>query len=108
MDEVDLEEDVRVVLAQETLEIVDILCKEKNVLQQIYELVDAKTRKRLQSLSSLKDSVSGLVDYFKKSDPKTCSQFLNTMWMFCDTIPLELEIKMLSTVGPSTGKMLLI
>ncbi|XP_062860238.1 NLR family, CARD domain containing 5 [Trichomycterus rosablanca] len=107
MDEVDLEEDVLVVVAQEASEIVDILCREKNnVLQQIYELVDARTRKRLQSLPTLRDSVSGLVDYFKTSDRNKCCQFLNTMWMFCEMIPLELEIKMLSTVGTSTGAVL--
>ncbi|KAF5890835.1 protein NLRC5 isoform X1, partial [Clarias magur] len=104
MEELDLEEDVRVVVAQETTAIVDVLCLQRNnVLQQIYGLVDARTRERVQNLPSLRDSVSGVVDYFKNSDQNRCRHFLDTFWGFCENIPLELEIQILSVAGSSAG-----
>lgn len=105
MEELDLEEDVRVVVALETTAIVDVLCLQRNnVLQQIYGLVDARTRERVQNLPSLRESVSSVVDYFKNSDQNRCRHFLDTFWGFCENIPLELEIQILSVAGSSTGK----
>ncbi|KAM9481227.1 protein NLRC5 isoform 2-T2 [Clarias gariepinus] len=104
MEELDLEEDVRVVVALETTAIVDVLCLQRNnVLQQIYGLVDARTRERVQNLPSLRESVSSVVDYFKNSDQNRCRHFLDTFWGFCENIPLELEIQILSVAGSSTG-----
>ncbi|KAL7871202.1 hypothetical protein SRHO_G00086990 [Serrasalmus rhombeus] len=104
MEEVDLEEDVMNVVAEEATVIVDVLCRERsNVLEQIYGLVERSTRDRLQSLPSLRERVLGIVDYFKASDPQKCCQFLQTMWMFCQSIPLDLETKVLSIAGSSSG-----
>lgn len=107
MQELDLEEDVRVVVAQEATTIVDVLCIERNhILQQVYNLVEARTREKLQKMPSLRESVSGVVDYFKNSDQHTCRHFLDIIWTFCENIPLELEIRIVSVVGSSVGKFL--
>uniref|UniRef100_A0A3B4CEY7 NACHT domain-containing protein n=1 Tax=Pygocentrus nattereri TaxID=42514 RepID=A0A3B4CEY7_PYGNA len=104
MEEVDLEEDVMNVVAEEATVIVDVLCRERsNVLEQIYGLVERSTRDWLQSLPSLRERVLGIVDYFRASDPQKCCQFLQTMWMFCQSIPLDLETKVLSIAGSSSG-----
>ncbi|XP_026783264.3 NLR family, CARD domain containing 5 isoform X2 [Pangasianodon hypophthalmus] len=104
MEELDLEEDVRVVVAQEATAIVDILCKQRNnVLQQIYALVESRTREQLQHSPNLRESISGVVDYFKTSNQQICRHFLDTIWAFCEDIPLELEIRILSVAGSSTG-----
>lgn len=109
MEEMDLEEDVQVVMAQEVTAIVDILCEQRNnVLQQIYALVEPQTREQLQNLSNLRDSISGVVDYFQTSDQHTCRRFLKTIWAFCENIPLDLEIQILSVAGSSDGKFCLI
>uniref|UniRef100_A0A3B4CG09 NACHT domain-containing protein n=1 Tax=Pygocentrus nattereri TaxID=42514 RepID=A0A3B4CG09_PYGNA len=103
MEEVDLEEDVMNVVAEEATVIVDVLCRERsNVLEQIYGLVERSTRDWLQSLPSLRERVLGIVDYFRASDPQKCCQFLQTMWMFCQSIPLDLETKVLSIAGSSS------
>ncbi|KAL6479046.1 hypothetical protein MHYP_G00124790 [Metynnis hypsauchen] len=104
MEEVDLEEDVMNVVAEEATVIVDVLCRERsNVLEQIYGLVERSTRDWLRSLPSLRERVLGIVDYFKASDHQKCCQFLQTMWMFCQSIPLDLETKVLSIAGSSSG-----
>ncbi|XP_076849758.1 protein NLRC5 [Brachyhypopomus gauderio] len=95
----DLEEDIQDVVTQDVPAIVDVLCFQSDkVLEQIYGLMDHRTRGRLASLPRRRDSVLGIVDYFKTSRHR-CSQFLSAMWSFCENIPLELEIKMLSISG---------
>ncbi|XP_060779802.1 NLR family, CARD domain containing 5 isoform X2 [Neoarius graeffei] len=104
MEEVDLEEDAQVVLAQEATAIVDILCEQRtNVLQQIYALVETRTLEHLQHLSNLRDTIVGVVAYFQTSDQHTCRHFLETIWGFCENIPLELEVRILSIAGSSAG-----
>lgn len=105
MEENDLEEDFQLVVAQEATAIVDVLSMQRNnVLQQIYALVEARTREQLQQMPNLKESISGVVDYFRTSDQQTCRHFLNTVWTFCEDLPLELEIKILSIAGSSAGE----
>lgn len=105
MEEVDLEEDAQVVLAQEATAIVDILCEQRtNVLQQIYALVETRTLEHLQHLSNLRDTILGVVAYFQTSDQHTCRHFLETIWGFCENIPLDLEVRILSIAGSSAGK----
>lgn len=109
MDELDLEEDVRVVVDQEAAAIVDVLCLQRSsVLQQVYALVEARTREQLQQIPSLRQSVSGVVNYFRKSDQHACLNFLDTIWTFCENIPLELDTRIVSVVGSSAGKFCLI
>lgn len=105
MEDVDLEEDVVKVVEEETTVIVDILCREgSNVLEQIYALVERSSLDVLQKLPSLRERVLGIVNYFKDSDSDKCRQFLSTMWMFCQYIPLDFETKVLSIAGSSSGK----
>lgn len=105
MEELDLEEDVRVVVAQEGTAIVDVLCEQRNnVLQQIYALVDPQTCERLQHTLSHRESISAVVDFFKTSNQNTCRHFLCTIWELCENIPLDLEIRILSIAGSSAGK----
>lgn len=109
MEELNLEEDVQVVVDQEASAIVDVLCMQRsNVLQQVYDLVEARTREQLRQISSLRESVSGVVNYFRNSDQYSCRNFLDTIWTFCENIPLELEIRIVSVVGCSAGKFCLI
>ncbi|XP_053478970.1 NLR family, CARD domain containing 5 isoform X2 [Ictalurus furcatus] len=104
MEEMDLEEDVLDVVDQEASTIVDILCEQRdNVLQQIFPLVDARTREQLQHLPNNRESISGLVDYFRTSDQHTCRHFLDTIWSFCENIPLELDIRIVNLAGSSAG-----
>lgn len=105
MEDMDLEEDVQVVVAQEATAIVDVLCTQRNkVLQHIYALVEGQTREQLQHMSGLRESISSVVNYFRTSDQQTCRHFLNTIYTFCENIPLELEIKILSVAGSFSGK----
>uniref|UniRef100_A0A4W4HF30 NACHT domain-containing protein n=1 Tax=Electrophorus electricus TaxID=8005 RepID=A0A4W4HF30_ELEEL len=100
MDDIDLEDDIRNVVTQEAAIIVDVLCLQRdNVLGRIYGLVERNTRERLEHLPNRRDSVLGILDYFKTSERNRCLHFLKTMWMFCENIPLELEIKVLSIAG---------
>uniref|UniRef100_A0AAY5E8L2 NACHT domain-containing protein n=1 Tax=Electrophorus electricus TaxID=8005 RepID=A0AAY5E8L2_ELEEL len=104
MDDIDLEDDIRNVVTQEAAIIVDVLCLQRdNVLGRIYGLVERNTRERLEHLPNRRDSVLGILDYFKTSERNRCLHFLKTMWMFCENIPLELEIKVLSIAGWSFG-----
>ncbi|XP_046720408.1 NLR family, CARD domain containing 5 isoform X2 [Silurus meridionalis] len=104
MEEMDLEEDVQVVVIQEANAIKDVLCMQKdNVLQQIYALVEARTREQLLHLPNPRETISGVVDYFKTSDQHTCRHFLETFWAFCDDIPLELDTKIIHAAGPTAG-----
>ncbi|XP_072550952.1 protein NLRC5 isoform X2 [Salminus brasiliensis] len=99
-------EDVVEVVVQEAAIITDILCGQRaNVLEQIYGLLDFCTRDQLKRLPSLRQRVLGIVDYFKASDSDKCRQFLNVVWMFCENIPLDLEIKVLSVAGCSVDQM---
>lgn len=109
MEEMDLEEDVLDVVDQEASTIVDILCEQRdNVLQQIFALVDARTREQLQHLPNNRESISGLVDYFRTSDQHTCRHFLDIIWSFCENIPLELDIRIVNLAGSTAGKFCLI
>ncbi|KAK2848040.1 hypothetical protein Q7C36_009722 [Tachysurus vachellii] len=104
MEELDLEEDVHVVVAQEATAIVDVLCEQRNnVLQQIYALVDPQTCERPQHTLSHRESISAIVDFFKTSNQNKCRHFLCTIWELCENIPLDLEIRILSIAGSSTG-----
>ncbi|XP_058243901.1 NLR family, CARD domain containing 5 isoform X2 [Hemibagrus wyckioides] len=104
MEELDLEDDVLVVVAQEATAIVDVLCEQRiNVLNHIYALVEPRTRERLQSKPSLRETISGVVEFFKTSKQQTCRHFLCTIWELCENIPLDLEIRILSIAGSSAG-----
>lgn len=103
--DLDLEEDIQVVVAQEATAIVDVLCRQKdNVLKHIYALVDPRTCEQLRHLPNLRESISGVVDYFKTLDKHRCRHFLSTIWELCEDIPLELDIRILSIAGSSPGK----
>ncbi|XP_066541026.1 NLR family, CARD domain containing 5 isoform X2 [Hoplias malabaricus] len=102
MGDLNLEEDIVNVVAEEALVIVDVLSRERNnVLEQIYGLVEQRTRDKLQSLPCPKERAVGIVEYFKDLGSQKCGQFLYTMWMFCQNIPMDLETKVLSVVGAS-------
>ncbi|XP_049339557.1 NLR family, CARD domain containing 5 [Astyanax mexicanus] len=93
-------EDVVEVVAQEASIIVDILCGQKDkVLEQIYGLLDYNTQIQLKHLPSLRQKAVGIVEYFKTSNSDKCRKFLSNVWMFCENIPLDLEIKVLSVAG---------
>lgn len=105
MEELDLEDDVLVMVAQEATAIVDVLCEQRiNVLNHIYALVEPRTLEQLQRKPSLRETISGVVEFFKTSKQQTCRHFLCTIWELCENIPLDLEIRILSIAGSSAGK----
>ncbi|TSK38535.1 Protein NLRC5 [Bagarius yarrelli] len=104
MEELDLEEDVQVVVVQEATAIVDVLCEQRSyVLQQIYAIMEPHACERLQLMPNLRETITGVVDYFQTSDQYKCRHFLHIIWELCENIPLELETKILSIAGSSVA-----
>ncbi|XP_046890246.1 NLR family, CARD domain containing 5 [Hypomesus transpacificus] len=104
MEDVD-ENDVLAVLDQEAVELVDLLRSQAPaVLETLYSMMDHRSRRRLERLDLL-GRLAEMIKYFRASGPALCSQFLETLCMECENIPMRLESRLVSVAGTTSVPM---
>ncbi|XP_067090408.1 NLR family, CARD domain containing 5 isoform X1 [Osmerus mordax] len=102
MEDVEENEDVLAVLDQEAVELVDLLSSQAPaVLDTLYGMMDHRTRWRLERLDLL-GRLAEMIKYFRASGPARCSQFLETLCMECENIPMRLESRLVSVAGTTS------
>ncbi|RXM33545.1 Copine-2 [Acipenser ruthenus] len=96
MDEVDLYSELSAVRSQ----LVDVLSLEAaGVLQQLCSLLNAEEQEEVNRTADRKGRVSLIVDLFRDKDPGTCRQFIQTLCMICNELPMQLETRLMSAAG---------
>ncbi|XP_034760303.2 protein NLRC5-like isoform X1 [Acipenser ruthenus] len=96
MDEVDLYSELGAVRSQ----LVDVLSLEAaGVLQQLCSLLNAEEQEEVNRTADRKGRVSLIVDLFRDKNPGTCRQFIQTVCMICNELPMQLETRLMSAAG---------
>ncbi|MGH0165223.1 UNVERIFIED_CONTAM: hypothetical protein FKN15_048474 [Acipenser sinensis] len=96
MDEVDLYSELGAVRSQ----LVDVLSLEAaGVLQQLCSLLNAEEQEEVNRAADRKGRVSLIVDLFRDKNPGTCRQFIQTVCMICNGLPMQLETRLMSAAG---------
>ncbi|XP_041124797.1 NLR family, CARD domain containing 5 isoform X3 [Polyodon spathula] len=96
MDEVDLYSELGAVRSQ----LVEVLSLEAaGVLQQLCSLLNAEEQEEVNRAADRKGRVSLIVDLFRDKDTGTCRQFIETVCMICNGLPMQLETRLMSAAG---------
>ncbi|XP_038561272.1 NLR family, CARD domain containing 5 isoform X1 [Micropterus salmoides] len=106
-EEVDTDnENVNSVLAQESSELFHILSSQSAaVIMQLCQMMPSDARQNINPLASSaaagKEHIEAMLEYFKVADTADCHNFLQTMCMLCENIPMRLEARLMSVAGCS-------
>ncbi|KAM6946322.1 protein NLRC5 [Aplochiton taeniatus] len=107
-------DDVRSVLQQEQLELCEILTNQPpDAMAPLYNLMEAGAQRRMDvrltpgveeglGLSLQKMRALELLKYFSTARPYLCRQFLQTICMICEDVPMRLENRLMSVGGEYT------
>ncbi|XP_043980812.1 NLR family, CARD domain containing 5 [Gambusia affinis] len=94
------------VLAQEYSELVAILrCQLDSVVMQLIQTVPAGSvwlnRQTPGGSAAPSDHIEAMLQYFSRANTAECSNFLQTVCLLCEGIPMHLESKLMSVAGYS-------
>lgn len=92
------------VLAQEYSELVAILCCQlDSVIMQLIQTVPGGAmelnRQTTGGSAAPSDHIEAMLQYFRRANTAECSNFLQTVCLLCEGIPMHLESKLMSVAG---------
>ncbi|XP_005795933.2 protein NLRC5-like isoform X3 [Xiphophorus maculatus] len=92
------------VLAQEYSELVAILrCQLDSVIMQLIQTVPGGAvglnRQTTGGSAAPSDHIEAMLQYFRRANTAECSNFLQTVCLLCEGIPMHLESKLISVAG---------
>lgn len=97
-------ENVNSVLAQESSELLHILCGQSpSVIMKLCQMRPSDAGCDLSFLASsaaaVTEHVGALLEHFKVASAADCRNFLQSMCMLCENIPMHLESRLMSIAG---------
>lgn len=97
------------VLAQEYSELVAILrCQLDSVVMQLIQTVPGGSvwlnRQTPGGSAAPSDHIEAMLQYFSRANTAECSNFLQTVCLLCEGIPMHLESKLMSVAGYSCSE----
>ncbi|XP_042352573.1 NLR family, CARD domain containing 5 [Plectropomus leopardus] len=100
------DENVNVVLAQESSELLHILSSESPaIIMKLCQMMptDARGNLNLASTScseaAVEEQIKAMLDYLRLANAADCRNFLQSMCMLCENIPMRLESRLMSVAG---------
>ncbi|XP_071398515.1 protein NLRC5 [Centroberyx affinis] len=105
------EEDVCSVLAQESNELSCILSRQSpEVIMMLCDMMPGDVRRSVDQLALASSSaaaperIAAMLEYLRTANAAVCRNFLQSMCMLCENIPMHLESKFISVAGyPTNG-----
>ncbi|XP_074533690.1 protein NLRC5 [Halichoeres trimaculatus] len=103
------EDDVYNILAQESSELLHILRGQSpDVIMQLTKAVSAEAGLNIDqvvsSASALTEHIKAMLEYFRSASAADCRNFLQSMCLLCENIPMHLESRLMSVAGcPNDG-----
>ncbi|KAM9854726.1 protein NLRC5 [Aulostomus maculatus] len=104
-------EDVNFVLAQESSKLLQIISSQSpSIIMTLSEMIprDAGWNLDQHSLSTssaaeVMKHIAAMLEYFKKAEAAVCCNFLQSVCMLCENVPMALESKLMSVAGNATN-----
>lgn len=98
------DQNVNSVLAQESSELLPILSSQgPEVIMKLCQMVpgDAgwSVNRPASSAAALTGRIKAMLEYFRQADAAHCRNFLQSMCMLCENIPMRLESRLMSVAG---------
>ncbi|KAM9351909.1 protein NLRC5 [Symphorus nematophorus] len=98
------DENVNSVLAQESSELLNILSSQSpTVIMKLCQMIPGDSGWNINhpapSAAALTDSIKAMLEYFCKAGAVDCSNFLQSMCVLCENIPMRLEARLMSVAG---------
>lgn len=100
------DENVNSILAQEYSELLHILNNQPNtIIMKLCQMMPSATGRDVHrvapstSSGAVTEPVRAMLDYFSVADATECHNFLQSVCMLCENIPLHLETKLISVAG---------
>jgi len=97
---------VNSVLAQESQELSHILRSQSpSVIMYLCKMMPSETGWHNQQASTSSTAASGtdhieaMLEYYKKTNPTDCRNFLQTVCVLCENLPMRLESRLISVTG---------
>ncbi|KAM8893014.1 protein NLRC5 isoform 3-T3 [Spinachia spinachia] len=99
-------ENVNSVLAQESLELLNILSGQSSaVIMKLFQMMPSDAGCNInqascnRSSAAVTEHIKGLLEYFRVANAADCRTFLQSMCVLCDNIPMHLESRLMSAAG---------
>ncbi|XP_037306650.2 NLR family, CARD domain containing 5 [Pungitius pungitius] len=99
-------ENVNSVLAQESLELLNILSGQSpTVIMELCQMMPSDAGCNINQSSSnpssaaVTEHIKALLEYFRVANSADCRTFLQSMCLLCDNIPMHLESRLMSAAG---------
>ncbi|XP_041794161.1 NLR family, CARD domain containing 5 isoform X2 [Chelmon rostratus] len=98
------DENVNLVLAQESSELLAILCRQSPaVIMSLCQMMPGDAGWNITSpppsAAALAEHVKAMLQYFREASAADCCSFLQSMCILCENIPMHLESRLMSVAG---------
>nr|XP_019963661.1 PREDICTED: protein NLRC5 [Paralichthys olivaceus] len=95
------DENVNLVLAQESSELFHILISQSStIIMQLCQMMPGGTMDPPRSSAAI---IKDVLEYFSMAEPADCRNFLQSMCILCENIPMRLESRLMSAAGYSNN-----
>lgn len=94
------DQNVNSVLAQESSELLHILSGQSpTVVMGLCQMMRWNIDLPASSAAALREHIKAMLKYFSEADAAHCRNFLQSVCMLCENIPMRLESRLMSVAG---------
>ena len=99
-------EDVNSVLAQESSELLHVLRSQSPaVIMKLFQIMPSNAGGNINleptscSAGAVTERIKAMLEYFREANAADCRNFLESMCVLCEDIPMRLESRLMSVAG---------